>query len=50
MRNETKLVFEGVDCDFSDHKSGTIVSGLFHNEKNRVTIIKQGSMAITLER
>ena len=49
--DRTKIDFEGIDCEFSDLKlGGTIISGHLHNQNNRVTIIRHGSFAVTLER
>ena len=49
--DRTKIDFEGTDCEFSDLKlGGTIISGHLHNQNNRVTIIRHGSFAVTLER
>ena len=47
--DKTRLDFTGVECDFSDRKRGTILNAFLHNNNERVTIVKQGSLALTFE-
>ena len=42
-----ELDFTGLYSNFLDSKGGSILSGHLHNQNNRLTIIRQGSLAIT---
>ena len=47
--DKIRLNFQGVECLFDDLRKGIIIDAHLHNENNRVTIIREGYLAITFE-
>ena len=45
--SKTRLDFDEVEIDFFDKKTGVILEAFMHNQEERVTIIKEGFVAIT---
>ena len=47
--DKTRLNFQGVECLFDDTRKGIIIDAHIHNDDSRVTIIREGYLAITFE-
>ena len=47
--HKTRLNFQGVECLFDDTRKGIIIDAHIHNDDTRVTIIREGYLAITFE-